>query len=235
MGFIFSFCIPAFNEEENIELVLQDCIFFSECYRVSCEIVVVNDCSTDGTSLILNKYRNLYSNVKIVENVLNLGCHLSVKRAFDCAEGEWLVFLPADRQIKAEIVHLARPLLDQFDLIATKRVIRKDVFFRRLVSAFYNNILRFITGIKIHDFDSSIIIRKSFYNEIRPFLREKTASLSVEIAVRVSTHLGRVCEIPIPHYPRVAGVARGLNIRDIWAVPSSLFRLYRLVLQSRDV
>ena len=229
MSVSISFCIPMYNEENNIELVLQDCIAFGEQNKLSYEIVIVNDCSTDSSLSILNRYKSQFNNIILVTNDRNLGCHPSVIRAFDAASSEWLVFLPSDRQIRSEIVLLASTLLDKSDLIATNRASRRDNMFRRLVSVSYNYILRFLTGLRIRDFDSSVLIRKSMYGKIRPLLRENTASLSVEIAIQVKMRSGRIHEIEIPHYPRTSGIARGLNFRDILAVPSSLFRLRRIV------
>ncbi len=96
----------------------------------------MNDCSTDSTISILNRYTSQYPNIIVITNNKNLGCHPSVRQAFDNALGEWLVFLPSDPQIKAEIVSLAFPFLDIADLVVTDRVSRQDNTLRRLVSFF---------------------------------------------------------------------------------------------------
>ena len=69
---------------------------FNQTYK-NIEIVVIDDCSTDSTNLILNNLSKV-SNVKmtIIRNKLNLGLTKSLNIAANNANGEWLARLDAD-------------------------------------------------------------------------------------------------------------------------------------------
>ena len=223
-----SFCIPAYNEQDNIEGIIIECAQFANSHNISYEIIVIDDKSTDNTHQIIRKTGESIPHLKIERNHINLGCHPSVVKAFNLAIGEWLVFLPADKQIKPDILGLAIPYMNDYDIIATKRINRADHIIRRLISTCYNILIKMVTGVFLNDFDSSIILRNKTFKEISNQLNEKTASLSIEIILRCTANGARLKEIEIAHYPRTAGTAHGLNIRDAAEVPKSLIRMYKL-------
>lgn len=218
--------IPCFNEEENLSALWSQieelCISFS---GIS-EVIFINDASTDSTLTLLSELSILDSRIYIINNNTNCGCHMSVKKGFDVGKGEWLIFLPSDLQILPSVVNDLIPYFASSDFIATWRIDRKDPRHRRYISRVYNLVIRLITGVYINDFDSSIAIRNSLYRGISCHLRTTTASLAVEIAAYSVRNGARIAEVPIAHYPRVAGTARGLNWRDTLAAPIHLLNLW---------
>ena len=91
---LVSFIISAYNSEDFIEKCIRS--IFNQTYK-NIEIVVIDDCSTDSTNLILNNLSKA-SNVKmiIIRNKLNLGLTKSLNIAAINANGEWLARLDAD-------------------------------------------------------------------------------------------------------------------------------------------
>lgn len=196
-------------------------------------MIVVDDSSTDNTASIISSFTALHHECRSVRNTENIGCHPSVMVGFSNATMDWIVFLPGDGQIPPDIISTAIPLMAHHDLLCTTRTIRNDPWYRIAVSRLYNFIIRIITGLPITDFDSCILVRRAFYESIAPLLRSRSASLSVEIAVQTSVHRGTIGEFSILHRPRTAGVARGLNWRDVRGVPRNLMRMARLVMPTR--
>ena len=81
--------IPAFNEEKSIENTLN---VVSSLHNVFHEVIVINDCSTDRTKNIIEKFPN----VTLITNQQNLGKSRSVVRGIKTAMGDWIFFLDAD-------------------------------------------------------------------------------------------------------------------------------------------
>jgi glycosyltransferase involved in cell wall biosynthesis len=224
-----SIIVPAYNEELLLQSVILELYFFCKSSLITFEIIIIDDCSTDQTNSIGLQLVGIHPEIRLIRNDRNLGCHPSVRIGFDSAVMEWMVFLPGDGQIPPSIISQAFSLLPSTDLVCTDRHQRSDKLHRILISNTYNIILRLVTGLKIQDFDSAILIRRDMYSKIRDCIRSHSASISVELAVYTTISGGRVGEIKIAHRPRRAGVERGLNWRDIRGVPSNLFRMALLL------
>ena len=60
------------------------------------ELIVINDCSTDGTSEILNRYAELDNRVKVHTNEVNLRLPSSLNKAMSLAQGKYIARMDAD-------------------------------------------------------------------------------------------------------------------------------------------
>lgn len=88
---LFSIYIPAFN----VESYIQECIesVLAQSYQ-DYEVVIVNDGSTDGTALVLEKYKN-DSRVKIITKA-NGGIGSASNAGIRASKGEYIVQLDSD-------------------------------------------------------------------------------------------------------------------------------------------
>ncbi len=94
--------VPSFNEEKNVPVVIED-------IRTSlpeCDILVVNDCSTDNTSRVVRETKG----AKVVDLPYNLGIGGAVQTGFKYAarnDYDYAVQVDGDGQhIAAEVVKL---------------------------------------------------------------------------------------------------------------------------------
>lgn len=103
--------IPAFNEEERIEKVLEETSEYVD------EILVVDDNSSDDTAKIARKYG------KTIEKDSNRGYIDSIKRGFKAAEGDIIITLDADGEHDPSFIpKLVKPIEnDEADLVFGKR------------------------------------------------------------------------------------------------------------------
>lgn len=91
---IFSIIIPVYNGEYTIERALASLISNKKFIK---EVVVINDCSTDGTQRLINKFiKNNYFNIKVIRNTEKLGVGYSRRIGIQKSKGEWITFLDAD-------------------------------------------------------------------------------------------------------------------------------------------
>ena len=104
--------IPAYFEEKTIGSVVEQCLPFAD------EVIVVNDGSTDDTSLNARK-----AGARVVEQKNNMGVLKTIRRGMREAEGDIIVTLDADGQHDpTEIPKLIQPILDdEADLVMGKR------------------------------------------------------------------------------------------------------------------
>ena len=104
--------IPAYFEEKTIAYVVERCIPFVD------EVIVVNDGSTDYTSLLARRV-----GAHVIEIERNMGVMHAIRRGMREASGDILVTLDADGQHDpAEIPKLVQPILDnEADLVMGSR------------------------------------------------------------------------------------------------------------------
>lgn len=103
---IISCIIPVYNEEKLIEDVLE----VVTGHPLIKQIIVVNDGSTDNTSLVLKKYKNITT----INHKKNLGKSLSVFDGLKAATGNVILFIDADLigMTGENITSLIKPILD---------------------------------------------------------------------------------------------------------------------------
>ena len=89
---LFSIIIPIYNTEKY----LHECIdsVLKQQYK-NIEVILVNDCSTDGCADICNSYKN-NKLIKIIHNKKNLGTALSRNKGILTASGKYIIFLDSD-------------------------------------------------------------------------------------------------------------------------------------------
>lgn len=88
---IVSVIIPAYNCESSIKRSIDSAL----AQNVPLEILVINDCSTDGTEQVVTPYMKHVS-VRYFVNDRNLGVAKSRNRGVQLARGQYIAFLDSD-------------------------------------------------------------------------------------------------------------------------------------------
>lgn len=224
--FSLSIVIPAYNEDENIEAVVRESLDVLQGMTDTFDIVVVDDCSTDATWPKLQALAQSIPQLNIIRNEANMGCHPSSLVGYRAATGEYRYFIPADRQIPAaEITKFLEKAREGCDIVYSWRQKRADPPHRLWISGFYNILLRLFFGIRVHDVDSSELLTRRAVEMILPKIRSDSAFITVEMLLEAQRQGLNIGEVIIEHRPRVAGVARGLNFKDISKVPMNFLKM----------
>ncbi len=90
---ILSIIVPAYNEEKTIIQILEK-LQKTKPEDVSYQVIVINDCSKDNTKTLLEANDHLYE--ILINNSSNIGKGGSVKKALECAKGQYVIFQDAD-------------------------------------------------------------------------------------------------------------------------------------------
>lgn len=114
---LLSIIIPVYNVENYVRECL-DSLLQQELS--ACEVLCVNDGSTDGSLAILQEYQAAHPNVFRVFSQINQGQAAARNKALDEAKGEYVVFLDSDdyylpNAIATIITYIKKyPLVDVF-------------------------------------------------------------------------------------------------------------------------
>jgi glycosyltransferase involved in cell wall biosynthesis len=140
-----SVIIPFFNEEENIEQLLISLeTFFSNTELIKCEVVFVDDGSTDNSvNVFLNNFIIKSFEAKLVKLSKNEGSHSAVRAGLIHATGDYAIFLPADLQDPLELILiLSNKINEGFDIVFASRKNSATGYLNSIFSKIYSNLMR---------------------------------------------------------------------------------------------
>ncbi|HJR19463.1 MAG TPA: glycosyltransferase family 2 protein [Actinomycetota bacterium] len=220
-----SIVIPVYNEMESIPELARRLHAVRETLPPS-EVILVDDGSTDGTSLALDVLHREDPWFQVVRFTRNFGQTPAMAAGFDHARGRVIVTLDADLQNDpADIPKLLAKLDEGYDVVSGWRVDRKDRYWsRRIPSAIANRLISRISKVQLHDYGCTlkayrrdVVEELELYGDAHRFLPALAAVVG-----------DRVAEIPVAHHPRVHGRSKyGISrvskvFLDLMALPFML-------------
>lgn len=126
-----SIVIPVFNEADNVERLHREICETLSRISPTCEIIFVNDGSTDNTLRALQALRP----VTIINFRRNFGQTAAIDAGIKHASGDIIVTLDGDGQNDpADIPLLLEKIREGYDVVSGWRWQRKDTFGKRFVS-----------------------------------------------------------------------------------------------------
>ena len=196
-----SIVIPVFNEEESIrELYLQ----IKDALKVESEyeIIFIDDGSSDNSKKNINALINQDSNVRLISFYRNFGKSAALSEGFKHASGDIIITMDADLQDDPnEINNLINKINEGFDLVSGWKKKRHDPWTKTLPSKVFNFVTKFLTGVKIHDFNCGLkAYRSSVVKSIEIF-----GGRHRYIPALAGQKNFSVSEIIVNHRPRIHG------------------------------
>jgi glycosyltransferase involved in cell wall biosynthesis len=202
----FSIVVPIYNEEENINDLYGQIRQTVDKMRETCEIIFVDDGSTDRSYEALEKIYLSDKRVKIIRFRKNFGQTSAMVAGFDKARGEIIVSMDADLQNSpSDIPKLLSKIKEGYDIVSGWRKDRKDkLLTRKIPSQMANRLISYITGVKLHDygctlkaFRNEVIKNINLYGEMHRFIPAVSSWMGINIA-----------EVPVTHNPRLRGTSK---------------------------
>ncbi|HYZ84548.1 MAG TPA: glycosyltransferase family 2 protein, partial [Bryobacteraceae bacterium] len=142
-----SILVPVYNERILVERSLAQVIAAPLPENMEREIIMVDDCSTDGTSAILERLAAENRCVRLVRHAVNQGKGAAVRTAIQHATGDFCLVQDADLEYDPnEYGRLLRPLLDgHADAVFGSRYLAGEQ--RRVLPFWHSMINKFLTGV----------------------------------------------------------------------------------------
>ena len=201
-----SVVVPVLNEEESLPLLHQRLTEALGRSGYSYEIIIVDDGSTDRSFDIMRELQAQDRRLRVVRFRRNYGQTAAFSAGFDRARGDVVITIDADLQNDpADIPALMGKMAEGYDVVSGWRVDRKDRFLdRRLPSIVANSMIRWTTGVDIHDNGCSLkAYRREVLEDVRLYGEMHRFLPALAYAAG-----GRVAEIPVQHHPRRYGQAK---------------------------
>lgn len=201
-----SVVVPVFNEQENLELLIDEIHQSLGALGKSYEIILVDDGSRDGSYSVLQKAAETDPALTLVRFRRNFGQTPAMQAGLDVARGEVVVMMDADLQNDPNDIGTMLQKLDEgYDLVAGWRKDRKDAFInRKLPSMIANWLISATTQVRLHDYGCTLKAMRSdlakqlrLYGDMHRFIPAVAAFIGANIA-----------ELPVNHRPRRFGQSK---------------------------
>jgi len=173
----FSIVIPVFNEAKNITNLLDE--IHLNLKDDDYEIIIVNDCSVDDTSDVIENY-NKKSNLILINNKSNRGQSYSINKAINIANCNTILTIDGDGQNDPKDINnlLETYFSDSnYSLVAGIRSKRKDNLIKIISSKIANYLRSKIlkdnckdTGCSLKIFDKTVFLEFPYFDGIHRFL-----------------------------------------------------------------
>jgi glycosyltransferase involved in cell wall biosynthesis len=203
--------VPVYDEVEALPAFHAELAAALDALGRDCEVVYVDDGSTDGSTELLHKLAaDRPDLVRVVVLRRNFGKSGALAAGLDVARGSLIVTLDADGQdVPGQLPALLAALEgDGYDLVGGWRRSRDDRIAKRLQSRMYNAATRRMTGLALNDFNTGYKLFRAEVAHELPLYGEFHRFVPV-----LAHDLGfRVGEVPVHHRARQAGRSKYLSV-----------------------
>jgi len=210
-----SVVIPVYNEMATIGRVLA---------RVAAlpfekEIVVIDDCSTDGTRELLQRLEGT-TGIRLILKPENEGKGAALRTGFAAATGEWIVVQDADLEYDPrDIPAVLAPLADgTADVVFGSRFIGETQHDKSWVHRFGNWVLtsgsNLFTGVRLTDMETCYkAFRRGVLKDLT--IAQNRFGVEPELTAKLARQGFRISEVPISYQARGYAEGKKIGIRDL--------------------
>lgn len=227
-GFKLSVVIPVYNEERWIRTIIERV----QAVPIPKEIILVDDCSKDGTRDILKNEMEKVPNITVIYHEKNQGKGAALRTGFRQATGDVVIVQDADLEYDpAEYPQLIQPIVDgRADVVFGSRFIgethRVLYFWHSVANKGLTLLSNFFTNLNLTDMETCYkVFRREVIQSIT--IKSNRFGFEPEITAKIAKKRNpawRVYEIPISYSGRTYEEGKKIGLKDAF---DALYRIIR--------
>ena len=217
---MISVILPAYNEEDKIEQVINETVKALDRITDSWEIIVVDDGSKDLTFAIAKEFAKNDGRVRAISYGKNMGKGFALKYGFRHSRGDLIVFMDADldlhpKQIKKFIEIMEKEKADV--VVGSKRHPESKVNYplkRRILSDVYFLIVKVLFNLNVRDTQVGLkLFKREVLRDVMPRILVKRYAFDVEVLANAVRKGYKIVEAPVELN---FGFSSNVNWKEIW-------------------
>jgi glycosyltransferase involved in cell wall biosynthesis len=204
MNYQLTIIVPVYNEQDNLLRVEKELLNYIKIAKKPTKILFINDGSEDRSQELIEDICKRSEAFGFVSFKQNRGLSAAIKAGFDAVDTELVGYIDSDLQTAPEDFNLLLEEIGEYDLVTGVRANRKDSFVKNMSSKIANGIRRSFTHDGMDDTGCPLKVIKSDYAKRIPMFKGLHRFLPAMILLQN----GKIKQIPVQHFPRVAGEAK---------------------------
>lgn len=208
-GYELTIIVPLFNESENLVRLEKELSEFQQSALLKSCILFVNDGSNDDSLILIKNICKNNQDFYFLSFEQNCGLSAALKAGFDFTHSPYVGYIDADLQTTPADFNKLIPYLNDYGLVTGIREERKDTLIKKQSSKIANIFRRRITHDGVEDTGCPLKIMKTDIAKQMPFFK----GMHRFIPALVLLQNEKIKQIPVRHFPRLAGTAK-YNLRN---------------------
>jgi glycosyltransferase involved in cell wall biosynthesis len=207
--------VMAYNEAPTLTSVVEEIESALIEHRISYEVLIVDDGSSDGTAEVADQLAQKSDMVQVIHHEHNQGLGGVYRTGFRAARGDYLTFFPADAQFPASIMLQFWRVAPGHDLVLGYIEQRRSPF-AALLSSLERQLYGYLFG-PLPRFQGVLMLRRQLLQEMQLASSGRGWAVLMEFIIRSAQGGYRVVSVPTAFRPRAQGRSKVNNVRTIYS------------------
>ena len=215
-----SILMPVYNERTVVERCISLVLTAPLPENMERELVIVDDCSTDGTSDILRRLAEGFPQIRLFQHSKNSGKGAAIRTAIGKAAGDFSLIQDADLEYDpAEYPRLLRPLLDgHADAVFGSRYMAGEQtrvlpFWHSMINKGLTLVSNMFCNLNLTDMETCYKVFRTDLLKSIP-IRSDRFGFEPEITMKSAKRKFRIYEVPISYHGRTYEEGKKIGWRD---------------------
>lgn len=230
-----SILIPLYNEEEFVGELLSRVAAAPLPGGLNREIIVVNDCSTDGSVEVVQNFIASHSelNIRLIHQEKNTGKGAAIRTAIRAATGDFSIIQDADLEYDpAEYPRLLGPLLDgRADVVYGSRFLvagerRVLYYWHSLANHLLTTLCNIAADLNLTDMETCYKAFRTSLAKSIPIQNDRFG-IEPELTIKFARRKARIYETPISYNGRTYEEGKKIGLKDafeaLWVIFTARF------------